>query len=77
MDESQKMVGTLVQDFFGAASRRGATPAQAAAALMAAASAILVADFGEVRAVELMHSVLDEASAAARAARSGQCAGSC
>jgi hypothetical protein len=63
MSDTEKMVATLVADFISVAQHRQASPVQAAAALMCAASMILVADFGEVAAIEMMHSILDESSA--------------
>lgn len=74
MDDTEKKVATLVADFLSVARHRKASAPEAASALMCAASAVLVADFGEIAAVEMLHSILDEASATWRA---GQVAGSC
>lgn len=74
MDDNAKLIATLANDFLSVVHHRQANGAAAAAALMAAASAILMRDMSEVQAVEVMHSVLDEASAQFVATR---CAGSC
>jgi hypothetical protein len=71
MGDTEKMVATLVADFISVAQHRQASPVQAASALMCAASMILVTDFGEVAAIEMMHSVLDQASGHWRAASNG------
>lgn len=63
MNEGEKKIADLMAGFIGLARERQATPPEAASAMMAAASAVLIADFGEFAAIEMMHAVLDEASA--------------